>query len=63
MHGNGERLGRREAGTEPAVHEQSPDVAETDPADEVLDIDAAIAQRPAILVRFGDLGSEGDDAL
>ena len=33
------------------------------PADEVLDVDAAVAQRAALLVGFGDLGLERDDAL
>ena len=58
-----ERLGRREAGVELVVDQQAPDVAEGDAADEVLDVDAAVAQRAAFLVRLGDLGLEGDDAL
>ena len=32
-------------------------------SDEVLDVDTAVAQRAAVLVRFGDLGLEGDDAF
>ena len=32
-------------------------------ADEVLDVDAAVAQRAALLVGLGDLGGEGDDAF
>ena len=31
--------------------------------DEVLDVDAAVAQRAALLVGLGDLGREGDHAL
>ena len=63
VHRQRERLGRRQAGVELVVDEQAPDVAERDPADEVLDVDAAVAQRAAFLVRLGDLGLEGDDAL
>ena len=32
-------------------------------ADEVLDVDAAVAERAALLVGLGDLGLDGDDAL
>ncbi len=32
-------------------------------ADELLDVDAAVAQRAALPVRLGDLGGEGDHAL
>jgi len=31
--------------------------------DEVFDVDAAVPQRSAVLIRFGDLGGEGDDAF
>ena len=49
---------------EPAVDQQRPHVAERDPlVDQILDVDAAIAQRAAVLVRLGDLGGEGHDAL
>ena len=58
-----ERLGRRQARAELAVDQQAPDVPEGDLADEVLDVDAAVAQRAAFLVGLGDLGLEGDDAL
>ena len=59
-----ERLGRRQPVTEPAVHQQRPHVAEGDLlADQLLDVDAAVAQRAAVLVRFGDLGGEGHDAF
>lgn len=61
--GDGERLGGRQTGVEGAVHEQAPDVAEGDVTDEVLDVDAPVAQGAALLVRFGDLGLECDDSL
>ena len=63
VHRDRERLGRRQPGAELAVDQQRPDVAERDLADEVLDVDAAVAQRAAVLVRLGDLGLEGDDAF
>ena len=63
VHRHRERLGRRQPGCEPAVDEQSPDVAVGHPADEVLDVDAAVAQRRALLVGLGDLALEGDDAF
>ena len=50
-------------GSERAVDEQAPDLLEGDVADQVLDVDAAVAQRAALLVGLGDLGREGDDAL
>ena len=50
-------------GLELAVDEQAPHLLERDLADELLDVDAAIAQRAALLVGLGDLGGEGDDAL
>ena len=59
--GNGSAGGR--PGAELAVDQQRPHVAERDVADEVLDVDAAVAQRAAVLVGFGDLGLEGDDAF
>src|SRR5262245_25650269 len=63
VHRDGERLGRRQARVELVVDEKSPDVAERDPADEILDVDASIAQRATLLVRLGDLGLESDHAL
>ena len=59
--GNGSAGGR--PGLNFAVDQQAPHVAVGHLADEVLDVDAAIAQRAAFLVRLGDLGLEGDDAL
>jgi hypothetical protein len=59
-----ERFGGRQPLAEPAVDEQSPHIAESDLAtDQLLDVDAAIAQCAAILVRLGDLGGEGHDAF
>ena len=46
-----------------AVDQQSPDLLEGDPADDLLDVDAAVAQRGPFLVGLGDLGLERDDAL
>ena len=57
------RLGRRQAGVVGAVDQQAPDVLERDAPDDVLDVDAAVAQRGPFLVGLGDLGLEGDDAL
>jgi hypothetical protein len=45
------------------VDELPPHLLERVAADELLDVDAAIAQRPAFLVGFGDRRLEGDDAL
>jgi len=42
---------------------QSPDVLERVRADEILDVDAAIAKGAAVLVRLCDLRLEGDDAF
>ena len=56
-------LGGRQAGLVGAVDQQAPDVLERHPADDLLDVDAAVAQRRALLVGLGDLGLEGDDAL
>ncbi len=57
------RLGRRQPGRERAVDEQPPDLLERHAPDELLDVDAAVAQRAALPVGLGDLGGEGDDAL
>ena len=50
-------------GSKRPVDEQAPDLLERDLPDEVLDVDAAVAQRAALLVGLGDLGGEGDDAF
>ena len=64
MDGQGERFGWRKAAPEPAVDQQRPHVPERDlTVHQIFDVDAAVPQRPAFLVGFGDLGGEGDDAL
>src|SRR5438270_1827853 len=63
MHRYRERLGGRQARPELAVDQQRPDVAERYPADQILDVDTAIAECAAFPVRFRDLGLEGDHAL
>ena len=50
-------------GSKRAVDEQAPDLLERHVADEVLDVDPAVAERAALLVGLGDLGGERDDAL
>jgi hypothetical protein len=57
------RLGRRQPGEEGAVHQQPPHLLERHRADQVLDVDPAVAERAAFLVRLGDLGRERDHAL
>jgi hypothetical protein len=61
--GQGMRLRGRQARLRGAVDEQAPDLLERHAADELLDVDAAVAERAALLVGLGDLGGEGDDAL
>src|ERR1700730_8875603 len=56
-------FGRGQAGFEAPIDEQAPDLLIGDGADEVLDIDAAVAQRATLFVGLGDLGGEGDDAF
>ena len=58
-----EGLRGRQARVELVVDEQAPHVAEGDLADEVLDVDAPVAQDAAVTVGLGDLGLECDDAL
>jgi hypothetical protein len=57
------RLGGRQARVERPVDQQAPHVAVVDLADQVLDVETSVAQRAARLVRFRDLGLEGDHAL
>ena len=57
------RLGRGHPREQLAVDEQAPDLPERDVADELLDVDAAVAQRAALAVGLGDLGGEGDYAF
>ena len=63
VHRDRERLRRRQPRPELPIDQQSPDVAERHVPGEVFDVDAAVAQRAAVLVRLGDLGLERDDAL
>ena len=56
-------LGGRQPRLEALVDEQAPDLLEAVRADELLDVDAAVAERAALAVGLGDLGLEGDDAL
>ena len=53
----------RQARFEAAVDQQAPDLLVGDAADQVLDVDAAVAQRATLFVGLGDLGGEGDDAF
>ncbi len=57
------RLGGREARLVRPVDQQAPDLLEGDPADDLLDVDAAVAEGRPFLVGFGDLGLERDDAF
>ena len=55
--------GGRERTVGATVDEQAPDALEGEGADELLEVDAAVAQCAAVAVRLGDLRREGDDAL
>src|SRR5204862_3296612 len=57
------RLGMWHLGVDVVVDEQSPDLLVGDVADELLDVDSAVAKGAALAVRLGDLGLDGDDAL
>jgi len=48
--------------TQRLVDEEAPDLLERNRADEILDVDAAVAEHAAVLVGLGDLGLERDDA-
>ena len=56
-------LRRLEPGLRRIVDEQPPDLLERDAADEILDVDTAIAERSAVAVWLGNLGFEGDNTL
>ena len=56
-------LGRWQARQEGAVDQQAPDVLVGNLADQILDIDTAVAQRAAFFVGLRDLGREGDHAF
>ena len=52
-------LGGRQPVAKFSVHQQSPDIAECDVlANQVLDVDTAVAQGTAVLIGLGDLGGE-----
>ena len=57
------RVCGRQAGLVALVDEQAPDLLERVAADQLLDVDAAVAERPAVAVGLGDLRLESDDAL
>ena len=52
-----------QSGCELPIDEQAPHVAERHLADEIFDVDTAVAQRAAVAVRLGDLCLERDDAF
>ena len=56
-------VGGRQAGLEASIHEQAPHLLKGDHADEILDVDAAVAQRATGSVRLGDFGGKGDNSL
>ena len=64
---SGPGSGNGSAGGRPGLNSLSTSSPQTLPnetrADEVLDVDAAVAQGAALLVGLGDLGLEGDDAF
>ena len=53
---------RRQPGMRRLVDEQAPDLLERDVADEILDVDTAVAQRTALAVGLRDLGLERNHA-
>src|SRR5215211_3204685 len=57
------RLGGRQPGIERAVHEQAPDLLEGHLADEVLDVDTAVAQGAALFVGLRYRRPKGDYSL
>jgi hypothetical protein len=59
-----ERLGGRQTAAELTVDQQRPHVAEGDLlVYQVLNVDAAVAQRAAVFIRFGNFGGERDHTL
>jgi hypothetical protein len=57
------RLRVRHLRVEVVVDQEPPDVLVRVVADELLDVDAAVAERATLAVGLGDLGLDGDDAL
>jgi hypothetical protein len=45
------------------VDQEAPHLLEADLSDELLDVDASVAEGPTLLVGLGDRRVEGDDAL
>jgi len=62
-YGERPRLRGRKTGLQGAVDQQAPDLLERDDPHEILDVDAAVAQRAAFLVRLRDLRGKGNDSL
>lgn len=55
---------KEQPAAEVAVHQQRPHIAEGDPLTyQVFDVDATVAQGPAVFVRLGDLGRKGHHAV
>nr|BFE76890.1 hypothetical protein GCM10020092_101910 [Actinoplanes digitatis] len=61
-HGQGDGLLGQQRGAEVPVHEQAPDVGIGHPADELLDVDTAIAQGATVTIGLRDLCGERNDA-
>ncbi len=61
--GCGVRLRRRQPGLRRLVHEEAPHLLEVHVADELLDVDAAVAERSTVAIGLRDLRLEGHDAL
>src|SRR5206468_9598354 len=57
------RLGVRHLRVDVVVDQQPPDLLVGNMADELFDVDPAVAESSALAVRLGDLGLDGDDAL
>jgi hypothetical protein len=57
------RLGRRQARLVLAIDQQPPDLLVRDVADQLLDVDAAVAKRATLPVRLGDRRVERDYSL
>jgi hypothetical protein len=57
------RLGGRQARLEPPVHKQAPHALERDRADELLDVDTAVAERAALPIGLGDTRVERHHAF
>ena len=62
--GSGNGSAGRQPVAEPAVDQQRPHVAESDLlVHQILDVDAAVAQRATVFIRLGNFGGEGHHAL